>query len=262
MVEDLKFVKEVQKTTEIMWQRGWNELNGGNISYLLSANEAKEVTGLPAKECCEIGAVFPKLDGRYILVTGAGKFFRKVTEDPKSCLALIRIVDGGAKYEILWGLEDGGKPTSELPTHLSCLAEKITNENKDNSSVVIHCHPTNVIALTYKIGPDSEKFTDFINQMSTECLVVFPEGIAVLDWMIPGSFEIGEATRKQMIDKNIVVWPYHGMFVHNETVERAFGIIETVEKAATIGVKVLSMGGADYTISKQNFEDLAKAFDL
>lgn len=262
MIENLKFVKEVQETTQIMWKRGWNELNGGNISYLLSSDEEKEVSSLQAKESHEIGAAFPKLNGRYILVTGAGKFFRKVVENPKTCLALIRIIDDGTKYEILWGLEDGGKPTSELPTHLSCLAEKITPENKDRSSVVIHCHPTNVIALTYKFGPDSEKFTDFINQMSTECLVVFPEGIAVLDWMVPGSFEIGEATRKQMADKNIVVWPYHGMFVHNETVERAFGIIETVEKAATIGVKVLSMGGADYTISEQNFKDLAKAFNL
>lgn len=34
--------------------------------------------------------------------------------------------------------------------------------------------------------------------MCTECLVVFPEGIGVIPWIVPGTIEIGQASAEKM----------------------------------------------------------------
>ena len=55
------------------------------------------------------------------MVTGSGKYFRNVEIDPAANVAIIRVDEKGEKYKILWGLTEGGRPTSELPSHLMNL---------------------------------------------------------------------------------------------------------------------------------------------
>lgn len=51
-------------------------------------------------------------------MTGSGKYFRNIIVDPEVCLAIIELDETGCNYRIRWGLVEGGRPTSELPTHL------------------------------------------------------------------------------------------------------------------------------------------------
>ena len=37
-----RFVEEMRRTTANMYRLGWDERNGGNISYMLDENEVKE----------------------------------------------------------------------------------------------------------------------------------------------------------------------------------------------------------------------------
>jgi rhamnulose-1-phosphate aldolase len=46
------------------------------------------------------------------------------------------------------------------------------------------------------------------------------------------------------------------------TLDEAFGLIDTAEKAAEILVKVISMGGMKHTIQKQELLDLAERFQV
>ena len=55
----------------------------------------------------------------------------------------------------------------------------------------MHCHATNLIALTYVLENNSDFFTRKLWEGSTECLVVFPDGVGILPWMVPGTDEIG-----------------------------------------------------------------------
>ena len=41
-------------------------------------------------------------------------------------------------------------------------------------------------------------FTRKLWEGSTECLVVFPDGVGILPWMVPGTDEIGQATAETM----------------------------------------------------------------
>ena len=52
------FVEEMRKTTANMYRLGWDERNGGNISYLLDTNEVEEYLDL-TKVIRSFGAVRP-----------------------------------------------------------------------------------------------------------------------------------------------------------------------------------------------------------
>lgn len=88
------------------------------------------------------------------------------------------------------GLTDEAVPTSELPAHFLSHCERIrATDGKDR--VIMHCHATNLIALTYVLENSSDFITRKLWEGSTECLVVFPDRVGILPWMVPGTDEIG-----------------------------------------------------------------------
>ena len=52
--------------------------------------------------------------------------------------------------------------------------------------------------------------------------------------MVCGTNEIGEATAEKMKDYRIVVWGIHGIYGAGKDLDEAFGLVETVEKAAQL----------------------------
>ena len=89
-----------------------------------------------------------------------------------------------------------------------------------------------------------------------------PEGIGVVPWMVPGGKEIADASVKLMEKYRVIVWAHHGLFVCGDDFDEAFGLMDTVEKASEICVKVLSMGGKKQTIPREGFIQLAKDFHI
>ncbi|PJG82226.1 rhamnulose-1-phosphate aldolase [Caviibacterium pharyngocola] len=262
-VIDSWFVQGMIKATNDMWLKGWDERNGGNISLrLLDSDVAPylhEFSSAPRH--VDITQNVEKLANHYFIVTGSGKFFRNVILDPEDNLTIIRIDETGKGYYILWGLKNGGVPTSELAAHLqSHIVRMEASANRDR--VIMHCHPTNLIALTYVIELDSKIISRELWEMSTECLVVFPDGVGILPWMTPGKDEIGYATAEQMQRHHLVLWAFHGAFGCGENLDEAFGLIDTAEKSAEILVKVLSMGGKRQTIKTEEFKLLAERFGV
>lgn len=255
------FVQAMIKAATDMWLKGWDERNGGNISLRLlpeDLNPYKEQ--LRQGEQVALGETVSVLAGQCFLVTGSGKYFRNVQLDPEENLGVIRICEGGGHYEVLWGLR-GGVPTSELSAHLKSheVRQRIT---AGASRVIVHCHATNLIALTYVLPLDSATITRALWEGSTECLVVFPEGVGILQWMVPGTTKIGAATARSMEQHPLTLWPFHGVFGAGATLDEAFGLIDTAEKAAEVLVKVLSMGGYRQTLRRQDLLDLAERFGV
>jgi rhamnulose-1-phosphate aldolase len=256
------FVQAMIKATSDMWLKGWDERNGGNVSLRLTeADIAPFHDHLHDSRLLPLSEPIPELAGQYYLVTGTGKFFRNVQLDPTQTLGLIQITADGKNIRIFWGFSDGGAPTSELSSHLrSHLVRQQVTGGKDR--VVMHCHATNLIAATYVLKLRSAMVTRALWEMSTECLVVFPDGVGVLPWIIPGTDEIGHATATLMAKHSLVLWPFHGVFGTGATLDEAFGLIDTAEKAAEILVKVLSMGGKRQSLTRQNLLDLAARFGV
>ena len=234
-----KFVREMCATASNMYRLGWDERNGGNISYMLDEREVAEyldaekaLREIPIMGVNSVEADLSPLEGRIFLVTGTGKYFKNVEKDPAADLGIVKIGKGGKSVRLLWGFEDGGRPTSEFPAHMmSHIARlKVDPENR----VIIHSHPTYTLAMNFVHELDEKSFTHTLWEMCTECIVVFPEGVGVLPWMLCGTSEIGAATARKMEEFRLVVWAMHGIYGAGKTLDETFGLIETVEKAAQI----------------------------
>ena len=245
--------------------QGWHERNGGNLSYRLTDEEVNEISESFSDngEWREIGTSVPKLAGEYFIVTGSGKFFRNVILNPEDSICIIRLDDTGEKYKILWGLVNGGRPTSELPAHLMNHEAKFVATG-GRHRVIYHAHPANIIALTFILPLEDKVFTRELWEMATECPVVFPDGIGVVPWMVPGGRGIAVETSKLMAKYGAAVWAHHGLFCSGESFDITFGLMHTIEKAAEILIKVMSVtGGAKrQTIEPAQFRALAEDFKV
>lgn len=254
------FMRNIINACETIYKIGWGENHAGNLSYLLTDNEIETYIGKEWKSIRgqKLDTPCPEIRNQFFLVTASGSPFKNVADDPEVHLGIIHINQEGDGFEIVWGFQQDNKPTSELPTHLLCHSErlKINKENK----VIVHCHPTYTIAMTFMHELDENAFIKTMWSMNSECVLVFPEGIGVLPWMVCGNGEIGQESAIKMNEYQIVLWPHHGILAAGESVDKALGLIETVEKAAQI--YVVTEGKQKQCITDEQINQLANAFDL
>ena len=153
-----QFIQGFMRMCSDGYKLGWHERNGGNLTYRIKVDEIALIReGLDeTTEDYPIGTSVPALANEYFLVTGSGKFFRNVDIDPLDSIGIIKIDTRGENYKICWGLINGGKPTSELPSHL--MNHEVKKLKNENYRVIYHCHATNVIALTFILPLKDEIF--------------------------------------------------------------------------------------------------------
>lgn len=254
------FMVEMQKTTMNMYRLGWDERNGGNISYLLDEKEVEEYLDLnQVIRTIPLGFDASPIRGKLFIVTGSGKYFKNVKDDPETNLGIVRIAADGKAAELLWGNKDGGRFTSEFPAHLMSHMARLSVD--PDNRVIVHCHPTYTLAMNYVHELNEKSFTHTLWQMCTECIVVFPDGIGVLPWMLCGTNSIGEATAKKMKEFRLVIWGMHGVYGAGKTVDEAFGLIETVEKAAQVYMLTAHLPRVN-TIRDEQLAELAEFFGV
>ncbi len=259
-IMEAPFVKEMQKITANMYRLGWDERNGGNISYMLPEDEIKKYLDITCVlRSIPTGFDATALIGKYFIVTGTGKYFKNVMDDPETNLGVFRIADDGTTAQLLWGYKDGSKFTSELPAHLMSHMARLSVDPENR--VVMHCHPTNTLAMNYVHELDEKKLTHTLWEMCTECIVVFPDGVGVLPWMLCGTNSIGEATAEKMKEFRLVVWGMHGIYGAGKTLDETFGLIETVEKAAQIYMLTAHLPRIN-TIKDSEMQELAEYFGV
>ncbi|MBR0087494.1 MAG: rhamnulose-1-phosphate aldolase [Lachnospiraceae bacterium] len=258
-IKEAPFLQEITRLTSNMYRLGWDERNGGNVSYLVSEEELKDYIDFSVIRTLPLNFHAPELAGKIYLVTGTGCYFKNMELFPETNLGLIRITEDGDNAELLWGYEDGGKPTSELPSHLMGHIERLKIDPEQR--IVIHCHPTNTIAMTLTEDLDEKEFSKKLWRANTECIVVFPEGVGVLPWQLCGTIQIGIDTSKKMKDYRTVIWANHGIFGTGKTVDEAFGLIETVEKTAQVFM-IARPNGILNTITDAQLKELTDAFGV
>ncbi|MCQ2815091.1 MAG: rhamnulose-1-phosphate aldolase [Bacilli bacterium] len=257
---DSLFVKQLSEISSNMYRQGWDERNGGNISYLLNEEEIRPYFK-EDKAIREINLTFEAPENireKYFLVTGTGKYFKNIKDDPESNLGLVKICKCGCSAKLLWGFKDGGKFTSEFPAHLMSHSARLSVDPENR--VIMHTHPTYTLCMTACVKTDEKEFTRKLWKSNTEAVVVFPEGIGVLPCMICGTEEIGRATAEKLKNFRVVTWTNHGIYGVGKNIDEAFGLIETVEKTAQ--VYMLTLGHVVNEIPDEVILGLAKLWNL
>lgn len=254
---------EIGRIAEVagyLWEKGWAERNGGNISVNLTSLMSEEekalppiVDGVPLHDCMDT------LGGDIFYVTGTGKRMRYVAKEPFANGAVIRIATHGKSYDII--AEQNVQPTSELPSHL--LMHNYLRKEGRNNKVVLHTHPSDLIGMTHcKPFLDSEKLTRTLWSMIPECRIVVPRGIGIVPYQPPGSIALAHETIRLLARHDVVFWEKHGILAVGEDLIDCFDAIDTLSKSAQIYLNARMAGYEPEGMTDGQLDDLVTIFGL
>lgn len=249
----LEAIKEV---AGYLWEKGWAERNGGNISV--------DLTGLVTESEFEKGnryiiADLPEGSANMILfVTGTGKRLRDLRTRAEMASCIIAIDAEAKGYNIIWGGEEnqGFRPTSEFISHISI---HLYNRSKGNGHrCVVHTHPIELIALSHHpvLGNDELKLNKALWSMLPEIRVFVPKGIAIAEYLLPGSKELAELTVKGLEGRDVILWSKHGALSSGRDALEAFDYIDVANKGAVIYLKCLQAGFTPEGLSDDELKGL------
>ena len=244
-VENQPFMRGFVRLCSDGWQQGWHERNGGNLTYRMTDAEINSCYSYfydAPSSWVNMGVQADNLRDAFFVTTGAGRYLRNVELDPDRNVGIVQINRTGDAWRIVWGLKDGGMPTSEFPSHFMAHSVR-TAATGGACRVMYHAHPDNVIALTKVMPPDKRTITRALWKATTEGIMVFPMGVGVADLMVPGSTELARATSELMRIYDAVIWAQHGLFCSGADFDATFGLMHAIEKAAKIHVQALMING-------------------
>ncbi len=255
--------REVNKVAEVagyLWQKGWAERNGGNITVNITEYVDDEIRQLPAiSEPKEIGATLPNLKGCYFYCKGTNMRMRDLARWPMDNGSIIRILDDCAHYVII--ADKPVRPTSELPSHLSVHNYLIGKGSPYKASV--HTHPIELVALTHcKKYLEKDVATRMLWSMIPETKAFCPRGLGIIPYKLPSSVELAEATIKELAEYDVVMWEKHGVFAVDCDVMQAFDQIDVLNKSALIYIAAKSMGFEPEGMSDEQMKEMSVAFNL
>ena len=254
-------IDQVAEVTGYLWQKGWAERNGGNITVNVTEFMDGECQAMPAiAPARQIGMVLPMLRGKYFYCKGTGKRMRDLARDPMANGSVIRILDDCAHYEII--ADAPVKPTSELPSHLSVHNYLIAKGSTYKASV--HTHPISLVAMSH--NPwflEKDVLTNLLWSMIPETKAFCPRGLGIVPYMLPSSVELADATIKAIDDNyDVVMWEKHGVFAVGEDVMEAFDMIDVLDKSAHIYIDAKSMGFTPDGMSQEQMNEISTVFHL
>ncbi|MDY4521315.1 MAG: rhamnulose-1-phosphate aldolase [Bacteroidales bacterium] len=254
---------EVFKVAEVagyLWQNGWAERNGGNITVNVTDLVDDEMRKMPAiSEPKSIGVTLPALKGCYFYCKGTGKRMRDLARDPMANGSIVRILDDCAQYEII--ADQPVTPTSELPSHLTVHAHLI--EKGSAYKATVHTHPIELVAMSHNpkfLGKDV--LTNILWSMIPETKAFCPLGLGIIPYELPGSNTLANSTLAQLDDYDVVLWEKHGVFAQGLDVMDAFDQIDVLSKSAKIYIAAKQMGFEPEGMSQEQMKEMSKAFNL
>lgn len=253
-------IDEVAEVAGYLWEKGWAERNGGNISYNITDVVDDNIRALtPVSEKFHIGKPVPALSGNYFLVTGTGKRMRYVHSSPMDNASIIRISGDGSYYEIM--AEKPIRPTSELPSHLM-IHNHMAEQGRDIKAV-IHTHPIELVAMTHNPAMlEKDVLGKILWSMIPETRAFCPKGLGIIPYTCPGTVELAEATVRELDEYDIVMWEKHGAVGIGADLIEPFDMIDTFTKSAKIYMSAMAMGFAPTGMTDAQMNEMKEKFNL
>ena len=255
--------REIEKIAEVagyLWQNGWAERNGGNITVNITEYVDDEIKSLPAiSEVIQIGTQLPALKGCYFYCKGTGKRMRDLARWPMDNGSIIRILDDCASYVIV--ADNAVMPTSELPSHLSVHARQI--EKGSAYKATVHTHPIELISMSHnKAFMGKDVLSTLLWSMIPETKAFCPLGLGIVPYTLPGSLELANRTLKELEEYDVVMWEKHGVFAKGIHVMDALDQIDVLSKSVKIYINAKCMGFEPDGMSQEEMAEMTRAFNL
>ncbi len=198
-------------------RRNWAEANAGNFSFRLESR-----------------------GGMTLVTKRAGFRMRELLDEPGLGLCRVRLDSRG---RVLSVVPRGTSPTSELASHLA--VHRVLARYRPSVRAVLHTHPTALVALSLLV-PEPQKLIVLLRRMHSEGPALIGARVSAIGFYPPGSVSLARATARVFGTASAVIWPYHGIVSCGRSLAEALDLVEVVEKAADIALRVgeRRLGGA------------------
>jgi len=255
-----KRINEIAEVAGYLWQKGWAERNGGNITVNLTDLVDDEIRNYPPiSDVIPIGRTLPHLRGCYFYCKGTNMRMRDLARYPMENGAIIRILNDCSNYTIV--ADNPVKPTSELASHL--LMHNYLISKGSNYKAALHTHPIDLIAMTHHPNfLKKDVLTHLLWSMIPETRAFCPRGLGIVPYALPGSFNLADATIRELDEYDVVMWEKHGICAVRENIMEAFDMIDTLSKSAQIYLSAKMMGFEPEGMTREQVDEMRIAFNL
>ncbi|MBQ0049473.1 MAG: rhamnulose-1-phosphate aldolase [Bacteroidales bacterium] len=253
-------IDQIAEVTGYLWQKGWAERNGGNITVNVTEFADESWAVMPAiSPKKQIGKVLPHLKGTYFYAKGTGKRMRDLVRWPMQNGSIIRICDDCASYEII--ADEPVVPTSEIASHLAM--HNYLLETGSTYKATLHTHPIELVAMSHiKRFLREGELTRVLWSMIPETLAFAPLGIGIVPYAIPGGLELADATLEQIKTHDVVLWEKHGTVALGTDIMDAFDQTDVLCKAANIYMCARNMGSEPDGMTDAQMKEIQDVFQL
>ncbi|MBR1706060.1 MAG: rhamnulose-1-phosphate aldolase [Bacteroidales bacterium] len=254
-------IDRIAEVAGYLWEKGWAERNGGNITVNITEHVDDVMRSLPALGAPRpIGKVLPRLEGCWFYCKGTQKRMRDLARAPMANGSIIRILPGAASYEIV--ADALVAPTSELPSHLAVHDYLLAKGSPYRAS--LHTHPIELVALTHsRRWLEKDVATRMLWSMIPETKAFCPRGLGMVPYLLPSSVELADATIRAIDgDYDVVMWEKHGVFAVDVDIMSAFDQVDVLNKAAQIYIAARSMGFEPEGMSEAQMQEISAVFGL
>ena len=257
-----KEIIKVSQAARLIWDKGWAERNGGNISVNLTKKIDHASFCANRSEYVPVTAFPKELATKTFFVTGTGERIRDL-QNPEEASCIIRFDEGANGYYILWGGvgKKNFRPTSELISHVKM---HLALEQSAKGYTILHSHPIELICLSHHpvLNKDAQAFNRAIWSMLPEVRAFVPRGVALLPYALPGSDKLAEMTVEGLSRHDVAVWLKHGALAAGKDIMEAFDFLDVVNKGCIIYLKCLASGFTPEGMSQEELDELARVFKL
>ncbi len=258
-----KEIQKVSKTAKLIWEKGWAERNGGNISINLTNMAGNISTDYSKHQYINVSHYPKDLSKKVFFVTGTGERIRDLKK-PEEASCIIQFDTEVNGYHILWGGvgKKNIRPTSELISHAKIQLDLEKSPRK--YTTVLHSHPTEMICLSHHptLSKNEEAFNNTIWSMLPEVRIFVPRGVTLLPYALPGSETLANMTVEGLRNRDVAVWLKHGALAAGKDIMEAFDFLDVANKGCNIYMKCLASGFTPTGMTKSEMEELVKAFKI
>ena len=234
-------ISQCAEVAGYLWEKGWAERNGGNMTYDVTEFVDEEMKAMPPlAPARQIGAVLPHLKGCWFYAKGTGRRMRDLARKPMEAGCIIRICDDCASYEMV--ADAPVAPTSELPSHLAL--QDYLKGTGSSYKATLHTHPIELVALSH--------IRSFCSS----------EILASRVFATPGTQELADATLKEIGRYDVVLWEKHGTIAVGRDMMDAFDQTDVLNKAACIYKTACQMGTPPEGMTDAQMTEIQELFHL
>ncbi len=235
----------------------------GNLSICLRGDLDIQ-SRFPLREQIDLPKPAPDLAGTVFLVSGSGRRLRDILDAPTENVGCLVVDEGGVTGQLFTAPDrQFSRLTSEFNTHFGVHYDQVITADV-NFHAIVHAQPPHITYLSHiEQYQDVRSLNRHLLRWEPETIIIFPQGIGVVKFEVPGSSAMEKATVESLHTHTLTIWSKHGVMARSDTsIMQACDRVEYAEAAARFEYLNLAAGEISSGLSADEIHAICRDFKI